>query len=130
MSTKSRAIDWLNQAQNDFTWAKLGLENKFYSQVCFTCQQAGEKAIKSIAYFLEYDTRGHSITKIAQGIKINGEVEEAGKFLDLFYISARYPDALPAGAPFEVFTRSQAELALKSAEIILQRAIAEIECYD
>ena len=86
MSTKSRAIDWLKQAQNDLSWSKLGLENKFYSQSCFTAQQAGEKAIKSIAYYLEYEVRGHSITKITQALKINGEIEEAGKFLDLFYI--------------------------------------------
>jgi hypothetical protein len=33
--------------------------------------------------------QGHSIAKIVQGLKINGEIEEAGKFLDLFYISAR-----------------------------------------
>lgn len=130
MSTKSRAIDWLKQAQNDLSWSKLGLENKFYSQSCFTAQQAGEKAIKSIAYYLEYEVRGHSITKITQALKINGEIEEAGKFLDLFYISARYPDALPGGAPFEVLTKGQAELAIKSAELILQRATAEIENHD
>lgn len=127
MSTKSRAIDWLNQAKNDLSWAKLGLDNKFYSQACFTSQQAGEKAIKAIAYHLEYEIRGYSITKIAQGLKINGEIEDAGKFLDLFYISARYPDALPGGAPFEVMTKMQTELAIKSAELILQRAITEIE---
>jgi HEPN domain-containing protein len=130
MSTKSRAIDWLKQAQNDLSWSKLGLENKFYSQSCFTAQQAGEKAIKAIAYYLEFEVRGHSITKIAQGLKINGEIEEAGKFLDLFYISARYPDALPGGAPFEVMTKMQAELAIKSAELILQRATADIENHD
>jgi len=130
MTLKSRANDWLKQSKNDLSWSKLGLENNFYSQSCFTAQQAGEKAIKAIAYFLDFEVRGHSITKIAQGLKINGEIEEAGKFLDLFYISARYPDALPAGAPFEMFTKAQAEMAIKSAELIIQRAIAEIETHD
>lgn len=48
----------------------------------------------------------------------NGELEKLAKELDLFYISGRYPDAFPAGAPFELFTSEQAEGALRSAERI------------
>lgn len=127
MSTKKRAKDWLNQAKNDLEWAQKGLEGEFYSQVCFTAQQAGEKAIKSIAFANEYEIRGHSIVKIAQAIGINSEVEQAGKRLDIYYISSRYPDALPEGAPFEFFTEDQAKEAIESAQIILNRAISELE---
>lgn len=126
MSSKTRAIDWLNQGKNDLEWARLGFANEFYSQVCFTAQQAAEKAIKAIAYHYEYDVKGHSITKIAKGLNINGEIENAGKLLDLYYISARYPDALPGGAPFEVISKAQAESAIRAADIIVQRAIAEL----
>ncbi len=34
-------------------------------------------------------------------------------------ISARYPDALPAGAPFEILSAEQAERALQAAVDIL-----------
>ena len=88
---------------------------------------ASKKAIKAIAYFHDFEIRGLSITRVAQSIKMNGEIEEAGKNLDLYYISARYPDALPAGAPFEFFTIAQSKKALDDANLIIQKAIAEIE---
>jgi HEPN domain-containing protein len=124
---RGRALDWLNQAKNDYNWAYEGISLGYYSQVCFMAQQAGGKAIRSIAYFQGKDVRGHSITKIAQALAYNGEIEQAGKMLDLFYISARYPDALPAGAPFEFFTKEQAEEALEKANLIIMKAMVEIE---
>lgn len=126
MSNKKRAKDWLNQAKNDLKWAEESLKQGFFSQTCFISQQAAEKAIKAIAYHQEYDVRGHSIAKIAQAIGINSEVEKAGKSLDVFYISARYPDALPEGAPFEFFEVEQASKAIKDATIIIQKASAEL----
>ncbi|MBE0617496.1 MAG: hypothetical protein IH608_06170 [Proteobacteria bacterium] len=47
----------------------------------------------------------------------------AGEFfaqtLDLYYVSGRYSDAFPAGAPFELLTRPQAERALAAAEEVV-----------
>jgi len=127
MNHKKRAKDWLNQALNDLKWAEESLKQGFFSQTCFISQQVGEKAIKAIAYHLEYDVRGHSIAKIAQAIGINSEVEKAGKSLDVYYISARYPDALPEGAPFEFFEVEQASKAISDAKIITTRALFELE---
>jgi HEPN domain-containing protein len=45
-------------------------------------------------------------------------VENLAKELDLYFIKGRYPDAFPAGAPFEMFTAEQAERTLRSAECI------------
>lgn len=126
MSNKNRAQDWLKQAENDLQWAHASFKQNFYSQCCFISQQCAAKAIKSITYYLEYDVRGHSITKIAQALGINAEVEAAGKRLDLYYISARYPDALPAGAPCEMFSQDQARHALNDATVVLNKAIAEL----
>ncbi|MBL6990498.1 MAG: HEPN domain-containing protein [Bacteriovoracaceae bacterium] len=125
--SKKRANDWLHQAQNDLLWAKEGINSGFYSQVCFMCQQAAEKAIKSIAYFKEYEIRGHSIAMIAKSIGANDTVENAGRNLDLYYISSRYPDALPDGAPCDLFTKEQAQEALKFAQIIIDRAFDELK---
>jgi len=126
MSNKKRAIDWLKQAQNDYKYANQGLAGGYYSQVCFISQQSAEKAIKAIAYYHEYQIKGHSIAKIAKSIGINSEIESAGKRLDLYYISARYPDALPEGAPFEFFSKEQAKAALDDAELILKRSFFEL----
>lgn len=44
------------------------------------------------------------------------------KKLDLYYISARYPDAFPSGAPYEYFTEDQASEAVSFAEKFLDYA--------
>ncbi len=125
--SRNRSKDWVNQAKNDLAWAKAGLKQEFYSQVCFMCQQAAEKAIKAIAIAQEFEVRSHSIVAIAKGLKINSDVEIAGRRLDLYYISARYPDALPEGAPFEVLGKEQAREALKDAELIIGKAIERVK---
>jgi len=116
----SRWNDWLRQAENDLLWAKDTLEKNHYAQACFTSQQVGEKALKALALNLGYDSiRSHSIREIAEALNINGEITDIAKRLDLYYISSRYPDAFPSGAPFEYFTRDQAEEAVSFAEQII-----------
>ena len=126
MSQKRRAHDWLNQAINDLSWAKQGVESGYYSQVCFLCQQSAEKAIKAIAYYKEYEVRGHSIVMIAKKLGVNSSVLEAGRELDIYYISSRYPDALPEGAPYEIFSENQAQKAVRNAQSIIDRAVDEL----
>ena len=64
-----------------------------------------------------YDViKSHSLVQIIRSLEINGEMEKIAKELDLYYISGRYPDAFPAGAPFEMFSREQAESALGKAK--------------
>ena len=109
MSNKSRAFDWLLQAQVDGKFANFGMQHSHFSQVCFIAQQAAEKAIKALAYDRDLDVKGHSITIIAAKLKVNGEIEAAGRLLDQYYISARYPDFLPAGAPFQFISKNQAQ---------------------
>jgi hypothetical protein len=47
-------------------------------------------------------------------------LEQAGKELDKHYIPARYPNAYPEGAPYELYTREEAERAIAQAENILR----------
>jgi len=54
------------------------------------------------------------------------ELTEKAKLLDQFYIASRYPNGIPGGSPFEVFTRKQAEEAIQGAELIYQWAEAQI----
>ncbi len=115
----SRYQDWLNQAENDLLWAEHSFTGEFYSQTCFIAQQASEKALKSYCFFQGFDiVRTHSLFQIIKILGENGQLEKHARELDLYYISARYPDALPSGAPFEIITREQAEKALESAQKI------------
>lgn len=115
----SRYQDWLNQAENDLLWAKHSFNGNFYSQTCFIAQQASEKALKAYCFSKGYDIiRTHSLFQIVKSLGENGSLEKHARELDLYYISARYPDALPSGAPFEIITEEQAAKALSSAREI------------
>ena len=124
---ENRYHDWFKQAENDWEWGNHTLDSGFYAQACFISQQVAEKALKSLCLFRKLDTvRTHSVRKIARELGINGEIEEMGKYLDLFYIPTRYPDSLPEGAPFESFTKQQAKDALDKALSILNYVRAKI----
>lgn len=114
-----RCMDWLSQAENDLLWANHSFKGQFYSQTCFIAQQASEKALKAYCFSKGYDIiRTHSLFQIIKSLGENGSLEKHARELDLYYISARYPDALPAGAPFEIITEDQAAKALHSAQEI------------
>ncbi len=120
MHSHKRHIDWFRQAENDLEWARHSMKGEFFSQVCFICQQCAEKALKAFCLGKGYDSiRTHSLFQIIKALGENGELEKCARELDIYYISARYPDALPAGAPFELISKEQAERALKSAETVI-----------
>lgn len=123
----SRAFDWLAQAENDLLWARDTLSAGRYAQACFVSQQVSEKALKSLALARgNTQVRSHSLLQIVRELGINGEVETIARRLDLYYVSTRYPDAFPAGAPFEFFTVEQAEEAIRFAERIVALVSAEV----
>lgn len=116
----SRAKDWFRQAENDLLWAYDTLAAGRYAQACFISQQIGEKSLKALAYYEGYDLiKSHSILEISRSLNLPEEIVNLGRKLDLYYISARYPDAFPSGAPFEYFTREQASESVEYAEKIL-----------
>lgn len=115
----NRYEDWLRQAENDLKWAEHTLAGGFNAQTCFIAQQAGEKTLKAYCFFKGFDViRTHSIFQIVKNLGENGVLEKNARELDIYYISARYPDAFPDGAPFEIITPEQAERALAAAREI------------
>lgn len=127
MKTTHRHFSWLAQAQEDYRWATDSLSAGHAPQTCFICQQVAEKALKALAFFRgASDVRGHSTLKIAKDLNFNGDIENAARILDRYYISARYPDAYPDGIPSEFITRDDAVQALSLAERILDRISNEI----
>lgn len=115
-----RSEDWFRQAEDDRGWASDTFNSERWAQVCYIAQQTGEKALKALALRRGAErVRTHSIADIARELGINGEIERAGRRLDQYYMTTRYPDALPSGAPFEYFDREQASEALAYADLIL-----------
>jgi HEPN domain-containing protein len=122
---------WFRQAENDLAFARQGFDGGFFSQVCFLCQQAGEKAVKAVRYHNgERYVTGHSIHALLKNVEVEQADQkilfEKGSLLDQFYIPARYPNGLPDGAPFEVYTSKQAEQAICDAQALLDFARRKI----
>ena len=126
-SMKSRAGDWLRQAEVELSWTKDSIESEHWSAVCFSAQQIAEKSLKAIALHRgASEIRSHSLVTIARELEIDGELERLSRRLDAYYISTRYPDAFSEGSPFEYFDREQAEEAIRFAQAFLDRARAEV----
>ncbi|HEY5718941.1 MAG TPA: HEPN domain-containing protein [Gammaproteobacteria bacterium] len=116
----NRHTDWLRQAQNDLQSAGHLHAGGFNAQACYIAQQAGLKALKALCFARGFDiVRTHSLFQLVRDLGENGEVEACARELDLFYISGRYPDAFPAGAPFELISTEQAGRAMDAARRVL-----------
>ena len=122
--SKKEALRWLRQAENDFAYAQIGLRERFYAQVCFQCQQICEKALKAIHYG-KLDARvviGHSLVGLTKELDFDRELLDEMAVLDQSYIPTRHPNGLPGGTPFEVYTKTQAENAIRVSRSIIQLA--------
>ena len=125
MKESSREAErWWLQAQNDLQYAQYGFTGKFYAQTCFQSHQVAEKAIKALHFGLlgKRIVFGHSLVKLGIQIDLSKQSTEKCAILDQYYIPTRYPNGLPDGSPFEVYTQAQAEEALRTAEKILSYA--------
>ncbi len=105
---KQEAQRWLRQAANDLSFMELAIREEYYSQACFYAHQSSEKALKALAYLRgDRFALGHSIGILLESLigdypelaSLKGTAES----LEQYYIPTRYPDALPGGAPFEVY---------------------------
>lgn len=118
----NRSKDWLTQAERDLQKAEVDLKHSFYEWVCFTCQQAAEKAVKALIYQQNGDPWGHSILGLMKLIRdrlpIPEMVLEYAQLLDSYYISARYPNGWFEGKPADYFNEKKAREALNAAQEI------------
>jgi HEPN domain-containing protein len=122
--TNREALRWLRQAENDLEYARLGFREGFHAQVCFLCQQIAEKALKSIHYgkLGERVVYGHSLVELVVGLDLDPILRREMAVLDQYYIPTRYPNGLPGGSPYEVYTRDQAQAAIAVGEQIISFA--------
>ena len=118
---------WLRQATDDYRFGRAALRGRFYAQACFVAQQVAEKATKAVHYELTgRPVIGHSVRVLLRRLnaraRVTDELLALGGQLDQYYVSTRYPDALPGIAPADAFSAAQARAALRAAGRILRWA--------
>jgi HEPN domain-containing protein len=118
---------WLITAEDDLDTAKILYEKGKYAHACFHTQQAGEKALKALWFFLDLEPWGHSVRLLIDELKeksrpvylrLSKEASRAA-VLDRYYIPTRYPDGLPDIRPDQAFMDDDAVLGMKlAAELV------------
>ena len=121
---RAEALRWLRQSENDLGFARAGVREGYFAQACFVCQQVCEKALKSIHYGAlgKRIVHGHSLVDLGAEIGETLALRESLALLDQYYIPTRYPNGLPGAVPYEVYTRAQAEEALKVCDRVIALA--------
>ncbi len=119
----ARYQDWLRQAERDLEHAHHAMQSGDFEWACFAAQQSAEKAVKAIFLRTNRATWGHSVGALLQQLPQPWQADEslvnAGKELDKHYIPPRYPNSYPEGAPYEYYTRIEAERAIAHSSDIL-----------
>ena len=123
---EEEAKRWLLQAENDLESARFSMGGSFYAQACFMAQQSAEKALKALVYLGGARfVLGHSVGELLEGLLERypqlERYRETASRLDQYYITPRYPNALPGIglAPFQAFKQGQAQEAVDSTDSIL-----------
>lgn len=122
---KGEATRWYQQAAYDLKAARWNIEGGFHDTACFLAQQSGEKALKSLLYYLGARKQAlftHSLVEMiheaAKKLGMLKESLEEARELDLHYIPSRYPNGLPSGYPHQFYGQETSEKAVKAANKI------------
>lgn len=113
--------EWLAKAEDDLKFARIGLEEKFFAQVCFLSQQVIEKCLKATlislgrAYPKSHNLR--ELSKLIPELSLQSHYESL-TVLDGYYVPLRYPDAAPGTKASGPPNKEEATEALKIAENI------------
>lgn len=116
------ATTWFDFAAYDLKTAKWEFEGKIYTSVCYTSQQAAEKALKALILAKgKAVLKVHSLDRLISEIKQLGvaisEIENEAQELDKYYLSTRYPGQY--GGPEGLYDKVDARSAIEAAEKIL-----------
>ena len=127
-SMANRARDWFNQAEHDLQHAQDSQAKGSHEWACFAAQQSAEKAVKGLHLFLGQEAWGHVVAKLMSQLPkdISQDLINRGKVLDNFYVSTRYPNGHPDGAPFDHYGPLQSNEALSHAREIIEFVRAEM----
>lgn len=114
--------DWFWLAKDNLAFARAGLEDGFYAQVCFLSQQAVEKAMKGflVANNKKYP-KSHDLITLLDLMDVAWLDPYLNNLKDLseIYIPLRYPDAMAGSLADRLPNKEEAEEFLGRAEEIV-----------
>ena len=118
----NRAKDWMMQAERDLEQALASRKEGRHEWACFAAQQSAEKAAKALHLSLGQEAWGHVVARILSELpfEVASNLIEKGRVLDNFYVSTRYANGHPEGAPFEHYGPLQSGEAIDYAREILE----------
>ena len=126
-----RSGDWMRQAQADLRHARHASEDRDFDWSAFAAHQAAEKAIKALFQRLHLDAWGHTLSLLLAALpaaaRPDAGLVDRAKRLDKHYIPTRYPNGFERGAPTDLYTAAEAELAIADAEAILDYCRHQID---
>lgn len=127
-SMANRAKDWFSQAEHDLRHARDARDSGSHEWACFAAQQSAEKAVKGLHLFHGQEAWGHVVARLLRELPVSPPVDlvHRGQVLDNFYVSSRYPNGHPDGAPFDHYGPLQSTEALDHASQILEFVRAEM----
>jgi HEPN domain-containing protein len=130
---KREALRWFLQAEDDLQFVQwVEKESMFFDKGCFIAQQCGEKALKACLYAHgERRVMGHSLFEMVERL-CQAEVEfqsirDEARRLDRLYIPTRYPNGLPGGSPFQIYTSGDLGEACKDVQKIVDTCRGYLE---
>ncbi len=114
----------MEQARSDLHWAEHLVEQGAFDLASFLAQQVAEKALKAYLYSRDEEmVLGHSVERLtSECAEYDGEfsVKRSGwVILDAYYVSARYPNALPDSIPARIFDQATGERAVALAREVV-----------
>jgi len=126
--TAKEALRWFLQAKDDYEFVEWVLKGgMFFDKGCFIAQQSGEKALKACLYATgKRRVIGHSLFEITNELVENEksfqEIMNETRRLDRFYIPTRYPNGLPGGSPFQIYTERDLTEAFEDLKKVIDLA--------
>lgn len=123
---KETAMRWLDQSAQDLKEAKKFLNEDGFSYACFFAEQSAQKSLKGyLILSKDLDVLIHAVSELLEkSSRFNPGFKnfiDRAKTLDKYYLTTRYPDALPDPlVPYKAHTKSEAEAAVALASEIFE----------
>lgn len=124
----NRSRDWLAQARRDLEQADASRQEGRHEWACFAAHQAAEKAVKALHLHLGQEAWGHVVAKLLRELPgaVTRELLDKANDLDSGYVSTRYPNGFPEGAPFEHYGELQSRNAIAHAREIFEFVLTQM----
>ena len=115
---------WLRQAEYDLKVSEWNQQGGFYAPSCFWAQQAAGKSLRAFLFLNKEDAiETRSVADLLDRAMTYAEEFRgfigSSTSLDIYYKTARFPDALPGGIPGEIISEKDSRDAIKQASDII-----------